>query len=311
MADLDKDIAATMTPEELEAINAEASPEEQLIMRQQAAAEDDDENDAEGEGGDDNENDVDGEGSEAKAAPSNEQAAEPAAEEDAANEDDDEFKPKFEAQLPEDFDAQVAAVNSEFEGLAKRFKDGDIDFDEYNAEVAKLNARRDDLTAIKTKADVFETMNTQTAEQQWNFEVRRFMRSTAKAEGIDYTKDKDKADDLDLFVKRLANDEKNADKSYEWFLSEAHKRVKALHGITDQQADKPAGKKDPIAEARNARKADPGKAPKTLAQVPGGDGPGDVGGDEFAHIDNLDGLELETALAKMTPEQRIRYAQAA
>jgi len=47
--------------------------------------------------------------------------------------------------------------------------------------------------------------------------------------------------------------------------------------------------------------------PKTLAQVPGSDGPGDVGS-EFAAVDSLSGDELEDAIARMTPAQRAKYA---
>jgi hypothetical protein len=67
-----------------------------------------------------------------------------------------------------------------------------------------------------------------------------------------------------------------------------------------QQAD-PAPK--PAAQNRN-----PPAAPKTIAHIPGGDGPGDVGG-EFAHLDALDGNDLESAIAKMSPAQREKYSR--
>jgi hypothetical protein len=90
----------------------------------------------------------------------------------------------------------------------------------------------------------------------------------------------------------------------EWFLSEAHKRTKALHGVAaDKLAPKADGDKKPEAKTR---KPNLDKLPANLSQVPGGDGPGDVGS-EFADIDKLDGLAYETALAKMTPSQRERY----
>ena len=39
------------------------------------------------------------------------------------------------------------------------------------------------------------------------------------------------------------------------------------------------------------------------------DGPGDVS-DEFGNVDALDGLDLESAIARMTPAQREKYARA-
>jgi hypothetical protein len=146
-------------------------------------------------------------------------------------------------------------------------------------------------------------MTAQTAEQQWAFTVRRFMSATAKAEGgIDYVKDAEKNADLDLFVKALARDEKNSDKPAEWFLSEAHRRVQAMHGIATKPTpaptlEKPAASRKPPIDA----------APKTLAQVPGGDGPGDVDGNEFADVDRLTGDAQEEAIRRMTPSQRERY----
>jgi hypothetical protein len=43
--------------------------------------------------------------------------------------------------------------------------------------------------------------------------------------------------------------------------------------------------------------------------VPGADGPGDVGG-EFADVLSLDGMEYETAIARMSPAQREKFARA-
>jgi hypothetical protein len=50
--------------------------------------------------------------------------------------------------------------------------------------------------------------------------------------------------------------------------------------------------------------------PATLANVPGGDGPGDVEG-EFADVLALDGMAYEAAIARMTPTQRERFLRAA
>jgi hypothetical protein len=181
-----------------------------------------------------------------------------------------------------------------------KFKGGDIDFDQYQIEAAALAKSERALDEIRFKASLSQEMTAQTAEQQWAFTVQRFMSATAKAEGgIDHAKDAEKNADLDLFVKALARDEKNSDKPAEWFLNEAHKRVQAMHGITT--------KPGPTPPTPNSRKPPIDAAPKTLAQVPGGDGPGDVDGNEFADIDRLTGEAQEAAIAKMSPSQRERY----
>jgi hypothetical protein len=151
-------------------------------------------------------------------------------------------------------------------------------------------------------------MTQQSAQTQWQNTINKSMVEFAKPEngGIDYRKDADKAADLDQFVKVLANRTENSDKPMDWFLTEAHKRVKALHGVATAEK-----KVDPAAAAKvanDARKPPIGSAPATLAQVPGGDGPGDVAG-EFADLDALEGEALEGAIAKLTPAQREKWVR--
>jgi len=169
----------------------------------------------------------------------------------------------------------------------------------------KLSNERRELDTLRTKAEIAREMGAQTAEQEWNFTVTNFMRKVKRDEGIDYATDEAKGSDLDAFVRALANNPANADKDYEWFLSEAHKRIKVLHGVVATKKEEPAPK------AVTTRKPPTDKLPATLAQVPGGDGPGDISGDEFSELDALDGLEYERALASMSKEKRDRYLKAA
>jgi len=232
--------------------------------------------------------------------------ADPAATDAAAVADDKPFAPTYQAKLPDDFEAQQTELKDQSEALAAKFKAGDIDFDQYRIESDTLAKAERALDQVQLKANLSQEMTAQTAEQQWSFTVSRFMASTAKAEvgAIDYRADADKNKDLDLFVKSLAQNPANEDKPAEWFLSEAHKRVLALHGIGLAQA--PATK-DPKA----SRKPPLSAVPKTLAQVPGGDGPGDVDGNEFSDVDRLKGDALVDAIAKMSPAVRERYMASA
>jgi hypothetical protein len=296
--EFDEHILSTLTPEEVAAIKEEPSAEEVAAIAAIANGAED------GPDDDDDEDD----GTETAAATTEPAAA---AAKDTPPEPDTapapepepetaEFRPRYEAKLPDDFATQEAAIKEQADALVAKFKGGDIDFDQYQVEAAALAKSERALDEIRLKASLSQEMTAQTAEQQWAFTVRRFMSATAKAEGgIDYVKDAEKNADLDLFVKALARDEKNSDKPAEWFLHEAHKRVQAMHGITT--------KPTPPAPPAASRKPPLSAAPKTLAQVPGGDGPGDVDGNEFADIDRLTGEAQEAAIAKMTPSQRERY----
>jgi hypothetical protein len=299
--ELDEHILSTLTPEEVAAIKEEPSAEEVAAIAAIANGAED------GPDDDDDEDD----GTETAAATTEPAAA---AAKDTPPEPDTapapepepetaEFRPRYEAKLPDDFATQEAAIKEQADALVAKFKGGDIDFDQYQVEAAALAKSERALDEIRLKASLSQEMTAQTAEQQWAFTVRRFMSATAKAEGgIDYVKDAEKNADLDLFVKALARDEKNSDKPAEWFLSEAHRRVQAMHGIATKPTpaptlEKPAASRKPPIDA----------APKTLAQVPGGDGPGDVDGNEFADVDRLTGDAQEEAIRRMTPSQRERY----
>jgi hypothetical protein len=299
--ELDEHILSTLTPEEVAAIKEEPSAEEVAAIAAIANGAED------GPDDDDDEDD----GTETAAATTEPAAA---AAKDTPPEPDTapapepepetaEFRPRYEAKLPDDFATQEAAIKEQADALVAKFKGGDIDFDQYQVEAAALAKSERALDEIRLKASLSQEMTAQTAEQQWAFTVRRFMSATAKAEGgIDYVKDAEKNADLDLFVKALARDEKNSDKPAEWFLSEAHRRVQAMHGIATKPTpaptlEKPAASRKPPIDA----------APKTLAQVPGGDGPGDDDGNEFAAVDRLTGDAQEEAIRRMTPSQRERY----
>ena len=101
--------------------------------------------------------------------------------------------------------------------------------------------------------------------------------------------------DLDTFVKALANNPANKDQNEAWFLTEAHKRVNALHGAVTPPVPPP-----PAVKGQNRT---PPAVPKSIAGIPGGEGPGDVGS-EFAAVDALTGQAREDAIARMTPAQR-------
>ena len=217
----------------------------------------------------------------------------------------------FVAKLPDDYQARVDALAAKTAELRQKFKGGDIDLDEFDAQNAALQTERDDLVVLRAKSEVSQDMTAQSAEHAWRTTVNTFFSTVKAAGGPDYLTDEVRRNDLDMFVKAIANDAKTADKPMEWFLAEGHKRVQALHGAPPPAQAADGGKpqpKDPIAEARARRTPNVDAAPKTLAQVPGGDGPGDVGS-EFAHLDELSGDALEAAIARMSPAQREKFAR--
>lgn len=318
-ASLDQDALATLTPEEIEAINSDdMDPAERAAMERIASEAGDDDDDSEG---DDDDDDSGGDGADAPAgespvasekqdpAPAPAAAAETPAPVAAAD------TTVYTAELPEDYQAKVDDLAAREADLKSRFKAGDIEIDEYDEERSKLFGEREQLNAAKLKSEIAADMNAQSAQRQWQREIDRLVTDAARPErgGIDYRNDPDKSADLDGFVRMLAGKAENADKSMAWFLDEAHRRVLALHGIATSSAKAAsAGEKGkqpekPAAQAAGDRRKPPvDAAPRTLVDVPGGDGPGDVSS-EFSHLDSLEGDALESAIARMSDEQRSRY----
>lgn len=210
----------------------------------------------------------------------------------------------YRADLPSDYDAQLQSIKDEDAALRQKFKDGEIDIDERDAGLAELSERREQLLVARAKAEISQEMTQQTTATQWQATINRAVSEFARPEngGIDYRKDPVKAQDWDQFVRVLAAKPEHSDKPMDWFLQEAHKRVMALHGV-ERKALSP---RDAMADAKSKRKPPMDGAPLTLAQVPGSDGPGDVG-DEFSDVMALDGLEFEQAIARMSPAQREKF----
>jgi hypothetical protein len=306
MSTLDKDILATLTDDEREALeNGDLTPEELAAMQRIAG---------EGDGGTaDDDDDDDGEGSDidvngaAPAAGESPAAAPAAANAQPADEAPAAAAPRYQATLPADYDTKVADLGEREKALKASFRNGELEFDDFEAKRDELLREREALTVARTKAEISQEMTAQTAEQQWRSTVDTFIAATAKAGSIDYAKDAEKLADLDAFVKMLAGKDENAQRPMDWFLAEAHRRVQALHGAP--AAARAPAPQTSVDRARAARKPAADAIPTTLAQVPGSDGPGDVAG-EFADVLALDGMEYEAAIARMTPAQRERFLRA-
>ena len=229
----------------------------------------------------------------------------------------DRLVTRYHAEAPENYEQQVQEINTALVEARRAWRAGDLSEDDLAAKEAELTERRLALEAQKVKAEIAAETTQQQAAQEWDFEVRSFMREVTRTEGIDYKDAKNKAlnDDLDLVVKMLGNDPKNNDKSGEWFLQEGHRIVKAKHNLGGAGAGDGDGKGGKGAEGKPGkpveRRANTEKLPKTLGGLPAA-GVTETGNDgEFSHLDKLDGMELEQAIARLTPDQADRYARAA
>jgi len=212
------------------------------------------------------------------------------------------FVPMFNADPVDGFDDKMRALNEDKAKAFKQFTDGEIDASAYAQAEQNYLDQRDQLRSAKERAELANSMKEQTEQQRWMWEVDQFKKTALRADGVDYKEDKFN-NALDRWVKVLAADPENAEQSGEWLLNEAHKNVMLQYGVTKPATAAAAS----AAAARQGRQPDLSKIPPAnLAKVPAA-AEGDSGSSEFAHLDNLEGIALERALAKMSSEQQERY----
>lgn len=268
---------AMLSDEERAALE-DSSAEERAALNAVVNDGDDDGDDDKAKGGDDdNKPDASGQGGD---------------DGDDGDDDDDEnrFVPKYTAE-------PVADYNEQIESLDKRFEDGEIDLKAYNTE-------RENLLRRQLKAEIAAEQNEQNERQMWEYEISNFL-----DEHKEYGGSKLLHAALDAAVKELGADEANADKSFRWFLREAHKNVQKAFGRTDAPDDgKPSGDKPDADTKGKGRKPDLSLVPPTLGNIPAAGDNGDDG--EFSDLDKLSGIDLERALARLSDEQRNRYLAA-
>lgn len=212
-----------------------------------------------------------------------------------------------------DYDERLQAIQSERAEAQRLLLAGELDEAEFSAKDSKTLTDLMALNNAQNRHVAAVEQNEAIATEAWQRDVAT-VKAIAKTEGIDYDADPQKMKALDSWCKQLASDDANADKPASFFIKEAHKMVKLQYNSPDvvqeqskSQADKAQAAKPPV--TRQNRAPDLSQIPPTLAHAPAAaiESEGDTG--EFAHIDKLQGIAQEQALARLTPEQQERYLQ--
>lgn len=193
------------------------------------------------------------------------------------------------------------ALKEEKASKLQQMLDGEIEPAEYSKYESEYEDKRDALKEQRA------------GEAEWLGQVHAFKAEALKDTGINYDTDTEKSVAFDDWLKRLAANPANEHRDEAWFLAHAHKKVMAEFDIAPKaEAKQEAGA---LAKAAPAKPAAPAPRKPNLAAVPptlGGlpvAAPNDAGdAGEFSHLDNLSGMAYEKAIAKLTPEQRDRYA---
>lgn len=207
--------------------------------------------------------------------------------------------PTYTADVPADLAEQIAAMKQKERDSFKSLMDGVIDADQYLKDKEEAEAAIDSLKSKAMTAAIFADVNRQNAEQRAEAEWKQAQETcfaAFKGEGLDY-RNPERPALLAAFnhrLKGLADDPKNEKRDGAWFLQEAHRLTKTDLGIVGKPAATPS------------RGVDMSALPPTLRSAPLA-ASSEIGGDEFAHMRNLEGLALERAHAALTDAQRDRW----
>lgn len=272
------------------------------------AAADDDEGDDDDSGEDDSAaagaddagaaaDDAAGDAGTAAAAGADAGAAEPADEPAAAAPVAPEFQPEFRAEAPEGLEEKLSALDTRTAELLEKFKSGEIELPDFMAQKGEIDSERLQLTLAAEQARWAKAQNEDARAQRWKWEQERFFGQEKSA----IYKDPVMLAALNASVKQIAAAPEHANKPSSFFLEEADRQVRKRFNMGAGDAPQPKPK---------AKQPDLSGVPKTLANLPAAE-VSETGSDEFAYLDKLDGIELERALAKLTPEQEARYLGAA
>ena len=211
-----------------------------------------------------------------------------------------EFVPAFAVPAVADFEGKMAALAAREVALREQLAAGDLDIAAYDAEKTAIIEGRADLRSEQRFASFAAEQNEQNQKARWQWEQSRFFEqdsSTVYKDPILFAA-------LDASIKALAHQPEHANKSSSWFLTQADSAVRKLFGGLGVPAQAPAAPaKPPVSLLQNI--------PATLAAVPAAALPETGGGDEFAKLERLSGMDLERQLARMAPDEVTRYLRAA
>jgi len=211
------------------------------------------------------------------------------------------FMHQYHADPVENFDAKMVEFTEQKADLRAKFKNGDLDIDEYELAKDAVVAQEMTLRDQKTKADISAEQKDQEGKARWNWEQDRFFRDSANA----IYQDKYLLAAFDAAVRDLGGDPKCANWEGHQFLQEADKIIRSRFNAPKAEAPAvPAAKPE-------SRKPDLRAVPKTLSNLPAAEiaQTGEV--DEFAHIDRLTGVAYEHAVARLSDAERERFRMSA
>lgn len=266
---------------------------------------------------DDPDGDPDGEEDKAKAG------AEKDGDDDGKDDDEDEIQEPIVSKLPrfsvDEKDVQTAqteleSIGTERKDLRARFRDGDIDEDEYHDQLEKLDEKRHKAQRTIDRAEDRKEHNEKNAAREWEITQETFY---SMPDNKIFQDDPDARTLLQFKLDQAAANPANESRTNMGLLLIAAKEArKTMAKFAGKQPDDKPGKKNQTAaekeiqRRRNKRNQVNEDLDKTLAgKTKAGKESQTKFSAKFDHLENLDGMDLEEALANMSEADQAEWAQ--
>ena len=206
-------------------------------------------------------------------------------------------KPLFNAELPADIQAQRTEIDEKEDALDKQFDEGDITFSEHKKALREINQQRNALDRAELKAELAAEAYQTQIDNSWQASQEAFFSAHPEFKIDNEAK-------WAAFDQLVKNETKSVlDKGGVVGVPELERAYTKYKQAFNIEAAAPNQAKATGTKKESVVPPNLGKLPAATAN--------DTDDGKFAHLDRLEGVAFEDALAKLSDAQRDEYLRSA
>ena len=206
-------------------------------------------------------------------------------------------KPLFNADLPADIEAQRTALDEKEAAIDQQYDEGDILFTEHKQALRDINKQRNALDRAELKAELAAEAYQTQIDNSWQASQTAFFASHPELN----TANEVQMTALDHLVRQETK--ATLDKGGSIGVPELERAYTKYKQAFNIEAAAPKQAKAPASKNEGVVPPNLGKLPAATAN--------DTDDGKFAHLDRLEGVAFEDALAKLSDAQRDEYLRSA
>lgn len=206
-------------------------------------------------------------------------------------------KPLFNADLPADIEAQRTALDEKEAAIDQQYDEGDILFTEHKQALRDINKQRNALDRAELKAELAAEAYQTQIDNSWQASQEAFFSAHPEFKIDNEAK-------WAAFDQLVKNETKSVlDKGGAVGVPELERAYTKYKQAFNIEAASPKQAKAPASKNEGVVPPNLGKLPAATAN--------DTDDGKFAHLDRLEGVAFEDALAKLSDAQRDEYLRSA